>query len=180
MWHPVRPKGSQGGGVESARRDPQSGRYEFRAPQGTLRIWAQDPRFSAENRAPDDAAPLSVTSQGVDYVAAPESLVVAGARVEHTLRLRPNCGFVLRLKYGTSAVPFGEEERVRCRALLGDGRAIGAYREDGAWRFVVSEPGAYELAFPRIARYAPIPTQTVTVLAAQFVEHVVALEREHP
>jgi hypothetical protein len=160
MWMPPRTWSDVGGQLIAA--EPSGpGRFRLVVPEGPIELWC----FSARHRF-------------LRHVIEARLPVL-----EHTLSLEPACGFRLRLRDGTTLVPwpvsFGYQ--VDSQQIGGDGE--GWIQDQDAHetetRFVVTAPGRYRLALPEIPGYAPIPVQEVEVPAGRFVQLDVELVRKH-
>ena len=155
-WNPRRPEGVTGGGLETARRHPRGPGYLIRAPAAEieLMLWAMEYQ------------PYSAT---ID--------LSSGLR-EHTIRLQRGCGLVLRLADGETPVAFPEGWDGQPKALGGAGHTTLISFGDFERKFTLSEPGTYAIELPAIPGYLQPPVQQLEIVAGQFLQHAVALERK--
>ena len=155
-WIPARPWTDVGGALKEAEM-VGLGRFTARVPAGPIELWC----FSDRHR----------------FVR--EELALAPPRVERVVRLDPACGFLLRVRHGTTLLPWPLAFGYPCEATRVDG-------EGEAWltdqdeneleaRFTASAPGRYRLALPLIPGYAPIPPQEIVVPSEGFVRYDVEL-----
>jgi hypothetical protein len=157
-WNSRRPEGVSGGGLERAKRDPTGRGYRIRAPEGPidLHLWT------------DDYQPYNT------------SVDLRQRVLEHTARLEPACGVVLKLRDRDTYVAFPEGWHGGLRALAGDGQASLTHYGSLERKMMVTEPGTYLIDPPKLSGYRQPPTATIEVFARQYTEHIVELEREHP
>jgi hypothetical protein len=157
-WFYARPRGTEGGGVEHVRKNEQSGRYEFRAPQGTVTVLIWD----------DGYEPASA------------DVTVSAGRTEATITLHALCGIRLTFKEGDATVPCEWGWDVEVEPLTGEGYARRRRVSAGgrALLLKVTESGRYVVRIPDIEGFRPIADFTVDVEAGETVERVVRLERE--
>jgi hypothetical protein len=178
MWNPVRPEGVAGGGVQLAQRNEGTQRYELLASSSALEVFTLDERFNMVDDANASAKSYTVNGGSGLCTVRPATFDVSGPRAELVLRVRPVCGFVLRLREDETPVAVPEDWHVNVQPVSGRGRLVRERPEPPGWRCVVSEAGAYTVELLPLDGYLPIPQQTVTVMAGEFVEHVVELVRE--
>lgn len=158
LWNPRRPEGVTGGGLEHAARDAENERYVIRAPASPieLHVWSWD--FQPFTGAMDPTM----------------------GETELTVRLKRSCGIVLRLEDQGTAIALPEGWVGAPSAINGPGNVQLSQSTPLSPRWMLSEPGLYQLELPKLPGYRQPPVQTIEVLAGQFTEHVVQLEREHP
>jgi hypothetical protein len=156
MWHPRFPDGVTGGGLENAARDAERHCYIIRAPACQIEVQLWSWGFLPYNSTID---------------------LAAGVR-EHSIRLQRACGISLLMKDGDTPIAFPPDWEGAVKALSGKGRQ--SLRQHGAFEYklMVTEPGTYSIAMPKVAGYLQPPAQKIEVFAGQFIEHVVELERE--
>jgi hypothetical protein len=149
-WMPPRSWCDVGGMLfDSEARSP--GSVSFRAPAGPVELWC----FAERHR----------------FVR--ETIEARAPRTEHVLRLDPACGFVLRLRHGTTLLswPFSFGYEIEAGQVDGAGRAKLGDQDANEIeaRFVATAPGRYRLELPRIPGYTPIPPQEILVPPEGFV-----------
>jgi hypothetical protein len=156
-WHPREPEGVSGFGLEPAQAGAAPGEYVIRAP----------------------AVPIELMLWGDDYLPYDAEVDLTTGVREHTVRLQRACSILLTLRAGESTIPVPPEWDGFPRAITGSGEtsltSFGTSR-----RFVVTEPGAYELDPPKVSGYRKPPLQRIEVFAGRETEHVIELELEHP
>lgn len=154
-WYAVRPEGVSGGGLESVQRDPESGLFEFTAPQTAivLHCWQQRYRFVNE------------------------TVELHDGRNEITLEFSPSCGLVLSILDGESRLPWDSAWMLEPLAAEGPGAATGWTQDGKTLRIMLSEPGLYRFEMPVVPGYEPLPPQEVWVGEGEFVEHPMQLVR---
>lgn len=157
-WNPRGPEGSRNDRFEVARPGPQPGDFLIRAPAAAveLRLWL------------DEYLPYGA-----------EVDLSAGVR-EHTVRLQRAGGILITLRSGDTPLPIPATWSAEPRALTGTGETSSTSFGTTSRRFVVTEPGTYELEPPEIPGYRKPPRQRIEVFAGRATEHVIELEPEHP
>ena len=96
---------------------------------------------------------------------------------EHTVRLQPGCGLVLRLVDGETPLAFPGDWHGEVEATDGEGRPTLTQLGTFERRFLVSHPGTYTILPPTLAGYQPPTLQTVEVLPGELTEVTVELVR---
>jgi len=157
-WACRRPQWVTTGGLENVGPDPETGRFEFRAPQ----------------------CEIMVSTTGGGYGWANASVDVGPGTNEVRLEVRRTIAITLCLRDGETPVPWPSDFRLRPEALDGGaGRGVTWTTRNGRRSVDVDLPGRYCFEMPAIAGYEAIPPQVVEVLAGQrTLEHVVQLVRQ--
>ncbi|MCY3001303.1 MAG: hypothetical protein NTV21_05825 [Planctomycetota bacterium] len=121
---------------------------------------------------------LWVTVEG--YSPSFSELDLSTGITEHTVRLERACAIVLRLKAGDVAltIPSGWSASPTSPSTGGETRMIEFGTSEA--RFVVSAPGTYELAPPKLPGYKEPPLQRIEVFSGKDTVHVVEYELERP
>ncbi len=155
-WHPKRPPGVTGGGLESAAKNTQSNRFEFLAPQGEIEIAIWSDKHTSRHR----------------------SFTVLPGFNEFEIELELACGFVLLVKDGEIDMPLNSDWYVKATEVDGKGSTRSYSYGEGGVRIGVSNPGTYRFEFPTPEEFKPLPVQEVVVEPGKFVERVIRLERK--
>jgi hypothetical protein len=155
-WHPRRPEPDMGGGVGSAERDPGTGRYVFRAPQGEV--------------------VLGVVTDGWRVVQ--KTVTVGPGTTEATLRVSRTGGSIrLTVREGEAAVPWRFEWKVRIEAVGGPGRVVGGSYDSEAHVAELSHEGLYRVRFPTLPGFEPVPPVEVRVRSGEVTPLEIRLVR---
>jgi hypothetical protein len=125
--------------------------------------------------APAVEIDLALTHWG--YQSWHETLDLGRGVREHTIRLQPGCGLVLKLVDGRTPLAFPGDWYGEVRATSGAGRSLLTELDTFERRFMVSHPGTYTVLPPTLAGYQPPTLQTVEVLPGEFTEVTVELVR---
>lgn len=157
LWNPRRPEGVTGGSLESVDRDPDTGRFLFRAPRGEVVVRIHEPA----------------------YAFFMETLVVGPGRSVHELELSRACGITLVLHDGETTVPWDHAWGMPHLARAGEEANGLRGMRPGAddLGITVAEPGAWQLTLPEIPGFEAVAERTVEVPAAGYAEVVVELVR---
>jgi hypothetical protein len=150
-WHAPWPPG-MGGSPATEHPSAGTSRFEFDAPIGPIEIWCSDDEWSSE--------PLFVT--------------VREGRNDAVMKVTATARFRVRVVDGETSIPWNDRWNVQPASVDGEGSLV-------SWSgnlFVVSRPGRYRFAFPKIDGYRELPVQEVLVEAGRTAEHVIHLERE--
>lgn len=157
-WHARRSVNEVAYSQEPARFDTDLDRYVVRSAPVPIELWTHV----------DGYAPVHV------------ELDLSTGVTEHTVRLERACAIVLRLKSGEMAltVPHGWHPWISSPSTGGETRLIEFGTSE--MRFVVSAPGTYELAPPKLPGYKQPPLRRIEVFAGKDTVHVVEYELERP
>jgi len=157
-WHARPPVPRPTGLEQEAQFDASLGRYVVRSAAVPIKLW--------------------VTEDG--YLPSFSELDLSTGITEHAVRLERACAIVLRLKSGEMAltVPHGWHASPTSPSTGGETRMIEFGTSEV--RFVVSAPGTYELAPPKLPGYKEPPLQRIEVFAGKDTVHVVEYELERP
>lgn len=151
-WFSELPAGVSGWSPATAKLDAATSTFRFRAPSGRVHLG-----YGAGSR---------------DYQWTNATRDLQPGLNELTLEVVRACGIDVVFTDRGVAVP-SDDWRVELRRVDGDG---GVASKSGA-RISAKAPGRYEVEFPEINGYRPIPPRTVTIEPGQWVEVKVALER---
>jgi hypothetical protein len=150
-WHAPWPPGMVGSRTMEHPTEGTS-RFEFDSPLGPIEIWCSDDEWTCE--------PLFVT--------------VREGRNDAVMKVAATARFRVQVVDGEMSIPWNDRWNVQPAAVDGDGSLL-------SWSgnlFVVSRPGRYRFAFPKLDGYRAVPEQEVVVEADRATEHVIHLERE--
>ncbi len=150
-WNPVR---SGGGFSRAATRDPASGRFEIRAPSGSIEISVTGIELRGSH-----VYDLQPGRQAFDFV------------------VSRNVGFTLALRDGETKLPLSWGSLDEPREVGGDGTIVCLGMDARGMLVAVTRPGRYRFTVPAVPGYEPIPEQEVLVPEQGFAEHVVQLVR---
>lgn len=157
-WHARPPVPRPTGLEQEAQFDANVERYVVRSAAVSIELW--------------------VTEDG--YLPSFSELDLSTGITEHTVRLERACAIVLRLKAGDVAltIPSGWSASPTSASTGGETRMVEFGTSEV--RFVVSAPGTYELAPPKLPGYKQPPLQRIEVFAGKDTVHVVEYELERP
>jgi len=153
-WWGVDQEGRVRGHAQSSERDHTTNKFEFQAPEGTVRVQVAHH----------------------DYRRTTKSVSVRPGRNELSIEVERACGFTLALKNGDVLVPF-DEGKVQVRQIDGPGRWEEIEGRPSAKRYTVTAPGRYRIEFPTLGGYRPIPSREIQIEPGAFAELVIQVER---
>jgi len=157
-WMPVRTWSNAGGRLLDTH-SLGEGRFSLRAPRGRIDLWCFPERHRFLRETIDAEPPRS----------------------ERVLRLDQACGFILRVRDGSTLLPWpmqwGWSREIRRVGGEGEGWMVDQDANLIETRFVVTTPGRYRLEFPSPPGYAPLPPQEFDVPHAAFTRHDLVLTR---
>ncbi|HTF89505.1 MAG TPA: hypothetical protein VK843_13920 [Planctomycetota bacterium] len=158
FWNPRRPEGVNSGGLEQALRDAANHRFVVRAP----------------------TCEIDLMIHSWDYLPYDGTVDLSKGVREHTVRLQPACGVILKLKDGDTLVAFPKNWYTELATVSGKGKQSMFQPGEFGQKLMVTEPGTYSVEIPKVSGYRAVPVQTIEVIAGHYTEHFVQLEREHP
>lgn len=158
LWSCRRPEGITGGGLNSIRRGDEPGVFSFQAPAGEIDVSIHTPGY--------EPCREKMTAKSSE-------------RNALTLKAKRSCGLLVKVREAEQELPYAIiDKAIKVRDEGGNDRVRGWSRDITGRRLILPEPGTYKVTVEKLAGYQPVEPVTVEVPPGQFVEHVVALERE--
>jgi len=155
-WHPRRPEPGMGGACHPVERDPETGRFAFRAPRGEIVLDVMESGYRSHSRR----------------------VTVGAGTTEVTLRIHPTGGGVhVSVMEGDAVFPWKDDWKVKLEPLEGSGEVCSRSFSVEGTILEMSEEGLYRLTFPKVPGFEPVPPRDVRVSRGKTTEVVIRLTR---